>query len=217
MLTPERATDPHRAERQVDEIDAATIRLLQLSRDRATAQDLPAPTVAEAWCRVYEACNPWIRAIIRRHSGLQSSHEDQAQDIWVAVVSGIPQYDADRGPLRVWVARVAHNVLCTQGRERRQLIVPVAEAEPPIAARERDPADQCDVHLKRERIASALRALQSHVSATTYQIILKRWIDQASFQQIAISVRLSEKQVRDRHYRALAKLRRLYVGCGHGS
>jgi RNA polymerase sigma factor (sigma-70 family) len=217
METSARAMLPRRGRRGGDGIDTQTIRMLQLSRDQASVAGLSAASVAEAWRRVYDAYNPLVCAIVRQHSGLRSSREDQGQDIWVEVVSDIGRYDSERGPLAAWIAGVAHNVLCTQGRVRRQPTVLVAEAEAQLRGREHDPADQCEACLARERIAAILRMLQSHISATNYRIFHDRFLGDVSYQEIAISVGLSEKQVRDRYQRTVKQVRTLYVSRRRGT
>jgi RNA polymerase sigma-70 factor, ECF subfamily len=217
MATPRRAPFPNRVRRLVDEIDVTTIRLIQLSRDRAAPPGLAAATVADAWCRVYEACKPLIRAIVRRRNRLPSAYDDQVQDIWVAVLSGLGQYDPDRGSLDAWVTAVAVNVLYERARQRRRPTVPFAPEEPELVGRERDPADQYDVCLERERLAAILRVFQSHVSATNYRIVHAHWMDGATFEQIATDLGLTETQVRDRNRRTMKVLRRLCAGGQRGA
>ena len=115
-----------------------------------------------------------------------------------------------RGPFAAWLSAVALHVLCKHAPAHQQPASLLADVELQLPGREDDPADRCEVRLARERINAVLRRLRSHVSATNYRIIYAHWLQEASFRQIAAALGLSEKQVRDRHHRAMKELRQLY-------
>ena len=101
----DRAGKPARVRPHVDGLDAETLRMLQASRRREAGCLSAAAGLAEAWNRFYRACDPMIRALVRHRSGQRSgcSQDDLVQDIWVAVLSDLGQYDPARALRRLVV------------------------------------------------------------------------------------------------------------------
>ncbi len=214
MARLQRAPMRYRELARAEEVDGETVRLVQESRRCGGGSGLPGAALAEAWDRMYRACDPMIRALVRHGPVPVSSRDDRVQDIWKAVLTGLRQYDPARGPFAPWLAAVAVHVMYEHARAHRQPASLDAGRALQFPGREDDPVDQCEVCLVRERIAAALRRLQSRVSETNYRIVREHWIGGASFRQIAATVGLSEKQVRDRHHRAMKELRQLCSGRG---
>jgi len=51
--------------------------------------------------------------------------------------------------------------------------------------------------------------LRTHLSAVNYRIIHDHWLEGKSFSEIALTLDLKDRQVRDRHHRAILELREI--------
>jgi RNA polymerase sigma factor (sigma-70 family) len=202
-------TNEDRALPRIDDLDAETLRLVRFflaaSEDRRRSE----PRLGEAWARFYAACDPLIRWQARHRCGRVFEQEDRVQEVWQVIVARLSQYDPERGPFLGWLTRVVRHVLDDQDRSHHRLRQLVVERERQLPGREGDPADLYELGQSRQEVASAMKELRARVSETNYRIIREHWLVGRTFEEIALSLGLTVKQVRDPHHRAMEKLREL--------
>lgn len=68
---------------------------------------------------------PYLRGAVRRYIFDEDEVQDVLQEAFIRIFRSIGQFDADRGTLRGWSARIAINVAITEGKKRaRQHALP---------------------------------------------------------------------------------------------
>jgi RNA polymerase sigma factor (sigma-70 family) len=198
-----------RRARRVDDLDSETLRSVQyFLAARADRRGLGHDFFA-AWERFYLACDPLIRNFARRRSDLVYNHEDRVQDIWRIIVIHLDRYDPRRGLFSAWLRCVVRHGLNDQDRSHRIHCRLVDELERQLPSREADPAHVFESGGSRRRVELVVDELRSIVSETNYRIVHDHWVEGMSFAEIALTLGFTAKQVRDRHHRALEKLREL--------
>jgi RNA polymerase sigma factor (sigma-70 family) len=193
------------------ELDAETLRLVQTFLIARVNQQAYEPRLIDVWERFYLACDPMIRRVTSGGTPQIDDRNDRAQEIWRVVIARLGRYDASRGPFRAWLRAVIRHALIDQQRSYQQLLSmdPAIGAE--ISGADHDPACLCEIEDRREQVHVAMAKLRDRVSDMSYQIVYDRWFAGRSFEDIAASLGLSVKQVRDRHHRALHRLRDLLI------
>ncbi|WP_428631761.1 RNA polymerase sigma factor [Sphingopyxis sp.] len=136
---------------------------------------------------------------------------DLTQESFVAGFAAIDRYDGDR-PFRTWMARIALNK-CRDWARRRRVRAFFARALPLDSAHHvasDGPAPDAEAADKRElaRVRGAIDRLPQNLR----EVLLLRGIDDVSQAETALILRVSEKTVETRLYRARTKLRELLAG-----
>jgi RNA polymerase sigma factor (sigma-70 family) len=198
-----------RPARRVDDLDHETLRSVQsYFVARAERREL-GPEFVAAWERFYAACDPLIHKLAQSRSDQVYNREDRVQDIWCVIVSHLDHYDSQRGLFPTWLGRVIRQELDEQDRSHRRLRRLVSEVEQELPGREEDPAHVHESRESSQRVELVIDELRSHVSETNYWIVHDHWVKEKSFEGIAMTLGFTVKQVRDRHHRAMEKLRDL--------
>jgi RNA polymerase sigma factor (sigma-70 family) len=74
---------------------------------------------------VFEFLAPYLRGAVRRYIFDDEEVQDVLQEAFIRVFRSIHKFDAGRGTLRSWSARIAVNVAITEGKRRaRQQALP---------------------------------------------------------------------------------------------
>jgi RNA polymerase sigma-70 factor (ECF subfamily) len=167
------------------------------------------PHLLQAWDRFFLAYDPFIRKLAFLRSPRIDDRLDRVQEIWCVVIVHFGQYDPERAPLRSWLTAVVRHVLADQDRYCHPLRCMRPHTEDQIVSPDPDPASVCEFSQARERVVVAMAELRRRVSEVNYQIMHDHWFEESSFAQIAVKLGFTVKQVRDRHQRAMAKLRDL--------
>jgi RNA polymerase sigma factor (sigma-70 family) len=203
-------SDQGRSFARVDRLDSETLGLVQsflgAQGDRRTAEAIS----ADAWGRFYAACAPLIHKLARRDYPRRSQDdEDRAQEVWLVLLAHLSHYDSRRCTFPGWLARVVRNVLATQDRREHALRHLDTEMERQLPSRDVDPSMFYERCQTRRAIADAIDELRSSIPEITYRIIYEHWVEDKSFSEIATIIGLTAKQVRDRHHRAMGRVRRI--------
>jgi len=199
----------NRPARRVDDLDHETLRSVQSYLVARAERREIGPDLLAAWKRFYAACDPLICYCAQRRSDQVYDHEDRVQDIWCVIFSDLDRYDSQRGLFPAWLSSVIRQELDEQDRSHRRLRQLVSEVEQQLPSREADPARVCESGESRQRVELVIDELRSHVSETNYRIAHDHWVGGRSFAEIAMTLGLTVKPVRDRHHRAMEKLREL--------
>jgi len=214
MVRPRAPTDLEESCPRIDDLDPETLRLVQAYLKPGVHRSALEPRYIAAWGRFEAACNRLIGKLAWARAGQACDHEDLAQEIWRAIVVDISRYDPDRGPFSRWVGGTARHVLGEQKRSYHPLRHLADETERELPGREPDPAASYDLNHSQQRIESAIERLRPQVSEANFRIVHDHWVEGKSFKQIALSLGLTAKQVRDRHHRMLGKLGKLLTNQG---
>ena len=191
-------------------LDLETLRLVQSFLDTLLDGCAVERHVEQAWDLFYEACAPLIHKLAHHGSARPSNDdEDRAQEVWLCLLVHLSQYDPERGAFTVWLGSVVRNALVTQDRNDRAICHLDIMHERRLPSREVEAATHYDQCQTRRDIESATAELRSKIPEITYRIVYAHCFEEKSFAEIAASLGLPVKQVRDRHYRAIARFRRL--------
>ena len=177
-------------------------------------QDLAALALA----RRDDACRELLRRykagvyrLIVKQVGDADEAMDLTQETFVAGFSALHRYDGDR-PFRTWIARIALNK-CRDWARRRRVRGFFSRALPLESAHNVAsdiPSPDAEAADKRElaRVRGAIDRLPQNLR----EVLLLRGVDEVSQAEAAVILRVSEKTVETRLYRARTRLRELLAG-----
>jgi len=214
MVRPRARTDLEDCCPRIDDLDPETLRLVQAYLKPGVDRSALEPRYSAAWGRFEPACKRLIGKLAWARAGQACDHEDWAQEIWRATIADISHYEPERGTFSRWLGGTARHVLVEQQRSYHPLRHLADETESELPGREPDPAASYDLDHSQQRIESRIERLRPHVSRANFRIVHDHWVEGKSFKQIALSVGLTVKQVRDRNHRMLGKLRELLTDLG---
>ena len=197
-----------------DRVDGLDPELLHCVECYVAARSLHQATDAQAedvWNRFYRACAPLLRRLAHRRWGRCWSEEDRVQELWRILLERLPDYDPGRRSFSSWLATVVRHALSDQERafHARNHLDDVVERQ--LVGREAEPMAICEQAEARMIVESAVEELHSRIPEVTYRIIHAHAVEGKSYQEIATALGLTDKQVRDRHYRAVANLRAILM------
>jgi RNA polymerase sigma-70 factor (ECF subfamily) len=129
--------------------------------------------------------------------------EDLTGDVFMRMLSALPDYRELGLPFRSWLYRIAHNLLVDHYRkESRFASVPLETAEDDRS--EIDPAAAADQALLVERVKLALARLDQHQR----EVVILRFVLGLSLREAALALDRTEGAVKSLQHRGLAALRR---------
>ncbi len=179
---------------------------------RASGDD-PGLALKSAWNQFYRMYAPIIARLARHRCGAPGDCDDGVQDVWQAIVAQLVVFRPDpaRGPFRAWLLVVARRRLADRRRSDARKIRPVVWDTPPdhLEGTDPDPAMTCERDEERGYAADLLAQLHTLVSPLSYRVLHLRAIEGRTVPEVAQLVGLTANQVRTRHHRMMAKLRRL--------
>ncbi len=133
---------------------------------------------------------------------------DLTQETFVAGFAALSRYDTDR-PFRIWIARIALNKCRDWGRRRtvRSFFARALPLESAHDVASDGPAPDAEAADRAE--LARVRAAMSRLPPNLREILILRGVEELSQAETAELLRISEKTVETRLYRARAKLRAL--------
>jgi len=154
----------------------------------------------DAFAEMVELCQPRLRAFL--HKMLPEPHhvDDVAQDVWMDVYKDLPVL-IHPGAFLPWLYRIAHN-RCARTMRR---------VRPPVMSLEDvDVADDIEVDLKfAAEDAEAVHAAMAQLSEPHREVLLLRFLEDMSYQEIANVLGCPVGTVRSRIHNAISMLRRI--------
>lgn len=147
----------------------------------------------------------WIYRLIRHHIGDPDEALDVTQNCFVAAFSALGRYDPER-PFRLWIARIAINK-CNDWARRRAVRRFLSFAAPSGTVEQvADDAVPVDETLGgKQELERAMRAIAS-LPASLKEPLILRTLEGLGQAETARVLRISEKAVETRLYRARRKL-----------
>lgn len=154
-----------------------------------------------------------IYRLARGHVGDPDIAFDLVQETFVAAFRALDRYDQGR-PLRAWLSRIAINKCRDWARRRavRRLLLPAAapedfsEVPDPAPAIDTAAADRQELEMLWTAIAALPRQLR--------EPLILRTVEGLTQAETAAILRISEKAVETRLYRARSRLAALRTGAG---
>ena len=146
--------------------------------------------------------------LIRNNIGDPDEAMDLTQETFVAGFAALSRYDTDR-PFRIWIARIALNKCRDWGRRRtvRSFFARALPLESAHDAASDGPAPDAETADRAE--LARVRTAMSRLPSNLREILILRGVEELSQAETAELLRISEKTVETRLYRARAKLRTL--------
>ncbi|MGQ2935319.1 MAG: RNA polymerase sigma factor [Sphingopyxis sp.] len=152
-----------------------------------------------------------VYRLIVRQIGDADEAMDLTQEAFVAGFSALDRYDGDR-PFRTWIAHIALNK-CHDWARRRKVRAFFSRALPLESAHHiaSDGPAPDSVATDRRELARVRGAIDQ-LPQSLREVLLLRGVDEVSQAETAVILRVSEKTVETRLYRARTKLRELLAG-----
>ena len=150
----------------------------------------------------------YCRARLGRQESLMGSADDVAQDVCMAVVSALPNYQLKGLSFRAFVYGIAaHKVTDAFRAIGRNRTEPVAEIpDVPVAV------DGPEPRVLAAEMSARLGALLDHLTPRQREVLVLRLAVGLTAEETALAVRSTPGAVRVTQHRALGRLRRLLMG-----
>ena len=138
----------------------------------------------------------WLRL------GDQQAAEDLTGDVFMRMLTALPNYQSIGLPFRAWLYRIAHNLLVDHFRKtNNRVLVPLEEIEE--QSDESDPASATDQKLGAARMNHAL----SQIDENQREVIVLRFVIGLSLREVTLAVGRTEAAVKSLQHRGLAAMR----------
>jgi len=142
-------------------------------------------------------------------TGSREAAEDLFQETWVRVIDRGHQYNG-KFKFETWLFTIARNLVIDSQRRKKSLNALIdpdkGEQIPELeAASSPSPADLAVAHEESERVAGAL----SRLPAACREVLLLRFQEELSLEEIAAVVAAPLSTVKSRLYRGLSELREM--------
>jgi RNA polymerase sigma-70 factor, ECF subfamily len=167
----------------------------------------------EAWHALYDefATAIW-QSVARRLGPLGADVADVVQETFMAAARGARGYDGSRGSLWMWLSGIVRNSVALYFRKhkRHEPAQGTAAAEgllPWLESQETDPAKA----LESAETADLVRATLSALPLEYETLLMAKYIDEASVEQLAHHERASPVAIRSKLARARQAFRELFV------
>lgn len=137
--------------------------------------------------------------------------EDIAQDTFLKVWKNLEKYDPNQSQFRTWLMRIARNTVIDYLRKKKSFVFSDFEHD----SKESSLSETPDVEpLPDELVARAhdereVREVLEKLPPTYREVLLLRYMNQLSFEEISKILGEPSNTVRSRHRRALLQLRTL--------
>lgn len=184
-------------------------------------RDLEAETDGALAALAREGDDDAIAELVRRHLPavltlayrMTSDHalaEDAAQEAFVKAWRNLAKYDEEK-PFRPWMLRIARNAALDLLRKRRALPFSMLSGDdddgPAFEDSIKDAAPLPDEVFERAELGAEVAAALGQLPERDRSVLVLRYEDGLSFEQIAEVMRSPMNTVKSWHRRALAKMR----------
>ncbi len=157
----------------------------------------------EAVAQLYQRYAPAIFRYVYYRLGDRETAEDMTSEVFCRALEGLPRYQQRGLPFSAWLYRIAGaRVIDHYRRARRR---PTTDLHPGLPARTGDPVVTAELQLTDEELRWAVTQL----TAAQQQVVVLRFVEGLSHEEVARIIGRSEGAVRVLQYRALETLRRI--------
>jgi RNA polymerase sigma-70 factor, ECF subfamily len=186
---------------------------MDLQREREIIAGLRAGK-PEAWHALYDEYARLIwQSVARRLGPLHAEIADVVQEVFLSAARGARGYDGSRGSLWMWLNAIARNSVALyfrnqkrhgpakDGSERASRLLPWLERK------QADPA----AALESAELADVVRATLTALPREYETLLVAKYIDEASVEQLADSERSTQTAIRSKLARARQAFRELFI------
>ena len=157
---------------------------------------------ADAFAEIYELHQPAVYRYVYYRVGNVATAEDLAAVVFTRVVEGIDKYRYRGRPLLAWLYTIARNaVIDHQRRSARDVTVPLDNH---VADESVDAERAAERALSQQQLTAAM----THLTEDQRQVIMLRFIEEMTSEQVAEVLGKSTGAIKALQHRALAALRR---------
>jgi RNA polymerase sigma-70 factor (ECF subfamily) len=158
-----------------------------------------------AFTALYECCVERVYQHVYYGVSNRVDAEDITQEVFVRAWKAIDKYRKTGAPFIAWLLTIAGHLVIDHYRRRRMTINIDDVVEKITSNRDSDPEGQAEANYDKALIREAILKLKGD----RQKVVLMRFIDGFSYEEIARTLHKSEGAVRIIQYRALDDLRRL--------
>lgn len=134
--------------------------------------------------------------------------EDLTESVFLRVWENLPKYRKGKTPFTAWVFRIAHNLVIDYYRLNKA--VRELDETIPDQRREHNPIMRLEDSLSRENLRAAIGKLKE----TYQQVIVLKFINDLSNEEIAKTLKKRPGSIRVLQFRALKALKQILQGMG---
>ena len=171
----------------------------------------PDAVLTHAWDSFYRTYTNILRRMAAEFHLDAGESEDLIQEVWAQVIVHLSEFDWQghgsglRGWLYTLVRNKALNLIRQKVRHPARLAGGMEMHE--VADRVPGPAEQWETRWDRELMHLLLADLEKKVSPVNHRLLILRWIEGRPLAEVALTLKLSERQVTYRQQRLFRKLR----------
>jgi RNA polymerase sigma-70 factor (ECF subfamily) len=158
-----------------------------------------------AFTALYDLCVAQVYRHVYYRVSNQADAEDITQEAFVKAWKAIGKYKRSGAPFVAWLITIAGNLVADYYRSRRKTVITDEVYEKNTNNQVSDPAGLAEASFNQALVKEAVLKLKGD----RQKVILMRFIDGFSYEDIARALNKSEGAVRVIQYRALDDLRRL--------
>lgn len=176
------------------------------------ARGRPSATLCTSFQEFYQQYAPLILTLVKKHRVPEHAVDDCVQEVWCTIVRTLGSFDPDprRGTFRSWLNTVIyHEVVDFRRRMRVRWAKGIDAVKCPLCSRKLDPAEALENCRRACLVREMLERLRREGSELSYQVVSRRWFAGQEISEVASSLNLAPRDVYDRTYWALGKLREL--------
>ena len=157
----------------------------------------------DAFADLYEIfIDPIYRYVFYRVKSFDA--EDLVETVFLKVWQNIRQYKPKKKSFSAWIFRIAHNLVVDYYRAAKSQQIDELSTEIPTNDREHNPIGKAEQSFDQEILKTALSKLKKNYQ----EIVIYKFINDFSNQEIAEILKKSEGSIRILQFRALKALRR---------
>lgn len=160
---------------------------------------------AEAFGDLYERYLERIYRYVYCRLGDHNEAEDLTENVFLKAWEALPRSRPRASRFRAWLFRIAHNAVVDYYRTQR----PVVSIEHVVDLQDERPAPERLVEA--QQATAILSATLARLKPRDLQVVLCRFVGNLSHAETAAVLGTSEGNVRVIQYRALERMRRLWV------
>lgn len=194
--------------------EAQTLLHVQKYLTSTRTGQIPTAEVTTAWECFAGRYHPVIVGLCQRYPRAGQEPEDMAQEIWKKLLRRLPnfRYDAKYPSFQGWLfGFIRHEVLGWPPTSRDPLASPQSSDLNlrQLISRGLSPADEYDGACLKQAIHEVMLKLQESVHPTNYRLFQLRQFEGQSVSEVAATLELTPKQVRERQSRVDRKFQSL--------
>lgn len=210
--------------RLYDALFSFTFRILlreqhQMDQSRLTSLSLVEGLVNKddhSWKRLDSLYGPFVDYWIRKSGVADGDEQDLRQEVLLSVSTSINNYkhsESESGSLRRWIWGIACNKINDYRRRRRKSVIASGgtAALKKVNALPDEPFEDSDpdtlTRMRKELLARALGILKQDFEDKTWQSFFATVVNQRPTKEVAESMNMTTKAVRQARYRVLKRLR----------